>query len=300
LSQILLTGATGFIGRRLLAPGWRPLVRRPAGLAEECVGDLLDPASLARACEGVEAVVHCAGEAEASRFNDAARRVWEVNVTGTKNLLEAAGRAGVKRFVLLSSVKAMAEPGEACADEDWPAEPQTAYGRSKRAAEEVLWEASTRWGLEGVVLRLPLVYGRGNRGNLWRMADLIRRGRFPPLPEVGNRRSLVHVEDVVAAVRLVLDHPLAAGRTYFVADPKPYSSRELYDAIREALGMPPLRWAVPAAVFRFAARLSPHAAETVDKLLGSACYSPARIERELGFRARVGLQVGLREMLFPH
>jgi nucleoside-diphosphate-sugar epimerase len=160
---ILLTGATGFIGRRILAPGWRPLVRRSGGLADEYVGDLLDPASLARACEGVEAVVHCAGEAEASRFSDAAR-VWEVNVTGTKNLLEAVGRAGVKRFVLLSSVKAMAEPGNACADEDWPGEPQTAYGRSKRAAEEALWEASTRFGVEGVVLRLPLVYGRGQSG----------------------------------------------------------------------------------------------------------------------------------------
>jgi nucleoside-diphosphate-sugar epimerase len=296
LSQILLTGATGFIGRRLLAPGWRPLVRRPAGLVDECVGDLLDPASLARACEGVEALVHCAGEAEASRFSDAAR-VWEVNVTGTKNLLEAAGRAGVKRFVLLSSVKAMAEPGKACADEDWPGDPQTPYGRSKLAAEEALWEACARFRLDGVVLRMPMVYGRGNRGNLWRMAELIRRGRFPPLPEVGNRRSLVHVEDVVAAVRLVLSHPAAVGRTYIVADPKPYSSRELYDAIRAALGMPPVRWAVPAGVFRFAARLSPRAAEAVDKLLGSACYSPARIERELGFRARVGLAEGLREML---
>jgi nucleoside-diphosphate-sugar epimerase len=105
------------------------------------------------------------------------------------------------------------------------------------------------------------------------------------------------VDDVVAAVRLVLSHPAAAGRTYIVADPKPYSSRELYDAIRKALGMPPLRCAVPAGVFRFAARLSPRAAEAVDKLLGSACYSPARIERELGFRARVGLAEGLREML---
>jgi nucleoside-diphosphate-sugar epimerase len=244
----------------------------------------------------VEVVVHCAGEAEASRFNDAAR-VWEVNVTGTKHLLEAAGRAGVKRFVLLSSVKAMAEPGEVCADEDWPGEPQTAYGRSKLAAEEALWEACARFRLDGVVLRMPMVYGRGNRGNLWRMAELIRRGRFPPLPEVGNRRSLVHVDDVVAAVRLVLSHPAAVGRTYIVADPKPYSSRELYDAIRAALGMPPVRWAVPAGFFRFAARLSPRAAEAVDKLLGSACYSPARIERELGFRARVGLAEGLREML---
>jgi len=292
----LLTGATGFIGRRLLAPGWLPLVRRPVGLADECVGDLLDPASLARACEGVEAVAHCAGEVEASRFADAAQ-LWEVNVLGTQNLLEAAGHAGVRRVVLLSSVKTMAEPGRACADENWAGEPQTAYGRSKRAAEEALWEASARFGMEGVVLRLPLVYGRGNRGNLWRMAQLIRRRRFPPLPEVGNPRSLVHVDDVAAAVRLTLEHPAAAGRTYIVADPQPYSSRELYDAIRDALGMAPVRWALPAAVFRFAARFSSRAEEIVDKLLGSACYSPARIERELGFRARVGLADGLREML---
>ena len=94
----LITGATGFIGRRLVAPGDRALVRRPAGFVHEVVGDLEDAGVLARACAGVETVFHCAGIAEAAAHADPDRH-WRINFEGTKNLLEAAGRAGVRRFV---------------------------------------------------------------------------------------------------------------------------------------------------------------------------------------------------------
>lgn len=348
-SHILITGASGFIGRRLaisvardglkvralvrqcgphrqaLTPGPSPRGRGelpsppsplpggegsmpspPAALPEGeggavawewAVGDLLDPATLVAACEGVETVFHCAGIAEASGGVDQAL-LWRVNVEGTRNLLEAAGRAGVRRFVFLSSVKAMAEPGEACADEDWPGEPASPYGRAKRAAENLVLEAGARFGMHVVNLRLALVYGEGNRGNLWKLAQLIRRLPFLHLPDVANRRSLVHVEDVVAAMRLVAERPEANGRTYIVADPRRYSTREIENAIRAALalaGVPGLT--MPAWVLRAAGRLHPRLDEMVDRLLGSACYSPARIEQELGWRARVGLTEGMREML---
>ncbi|WIM05138.1 MAG: NAD-dependent epimerase/dehydratase family protein [Candidatus Nitricoxidivorans perseverans] len=295
-SAMLVTGATGFIGHRLLRPGDRALVREAGALPDEVVGDLLDPPTLSTVCEGIDTVFHCAGYAHAFASSDPDAH-WRINCEGTRNLLEAAGEAGVKRFVFLSSVKAMAEPGDACIDEDWPGEPVTPYGRAKRAAEDAVLEAGAKYGMHVVNLRLAMVYGRGGRGNLERMARGIRAGWFPPLPETGNRRSLVHVDDVVAAMRLVAERPEANGRTYIVADPAAYSGREIYDAIRVALRKPTLRWSVPAGVFRAAGRLNGRAGEIVDRLLGSACYSPARIGRELGWRARVSLAEGVREML---
>jgi nucleoside-diphosphate-sugar epimerase len=127
------------------------------------------------------------------------------------------------------------------------------------------------------------------------------------LPETGNHRSLVHVDDVVAAMRLVAGDERAAGRTYIVAAPEAPSGRELYDALRKALGMSPCAWEVPASVLRMGAwlgdglealarRRMPLDSEVLERLLGSAWYSPARIERELGWRARVSLAEGLREM----
>lgn len=308
----LVTGASGFVGGRLLAAlgregDVRALVRRVDAMPGAAVGDLLDPASLRAACEGVECVFHCAGYAHAFSSSDPDTH-WRVNFEGTRNLANAAGQAGVKRFVFLSSVKAMAEPDEECVDEDWPGEPTTPYGRAKRAAEEVVLEAGAKYGMHVASLRLAMVYGRGGRGNLERMARGIRAGWFPPLPETGNRRSLVHVDDVVAAMRLAAQAPAANGRTYIVADPKSYSGREIYDAIRRVLGKPPARWRAPAALLRSGGRLGdglgklagrtlPLNSEVTERLLGSACYSPARIERELGWRAGIGLDAGVREML---
>jgi len=292
----LVTGAGGFIGRHLAQPNDRLLMRVECSRPDVVGGDLLDPASLVAACEDIETIFHCAGYAHASPSSDADVH-WQINYKGTRNLVEAAGLKGVKRFVFLSSVKAMAEPGEECIGEDWPGEPATPYGRAKRAAEEAVLEAGAKYGMHVVNLRLAMVYGRGGHGNLERMARAVRAGWFPPLPETNGRRSLVHVDDVVAAMRLVADAPAANGRTYIVADPMAYSGREIYDAIRAALGLPPARWRVPVGALRAAARLNDRLAEIVERLVGSACYSPARIERELGFRARVDLASGLREML---
>lgn len=302
----LVTGASGFIGRRLHAPGDRGLMRR-AVAPGDVAGDLLDPASLRAACAGVDTVLHCAGHAHAFSSSDPDIH-WRVNFEGTRNLVNAAGEAGVRCFVFLSSVKAMAEPGEECIDEDWPGEPDSAYGRAKRAAEGVVLEAGKKYDMHVVNLRLAMVYGRGGRGNLERMARGIRAGWFPRLPDTGNRRSLVHVNDVVAAIRFVAEAPTANGQTYIVADPRPYSGREIFDAIR---GVPPrltFHWGLPAAALRIGAtagdvlgrlagRPMPVNSEVVERLLGSACYSPARIERELGWRARVALADGIHEML---
>jgi len=311
----LITGGNGFIGSRLAkefsAQGvtCRMVGRKQCQGERMLVADLADKGALASACIGVDQVFHCAGYAHAfsSLSKDDTALHWKVNFEGTLNLLEAAGKAGVSRFVFLSSVKAVADPGQLCVDEDYAGQPETAYGQAKLAAEKAVLEAGKRYGMHVVNLRLAMVYGSGGRGNLERMGRLVRRGLFPPLPETGNHRSLVHVGDVVAAMRLVADDDRASGGTYIVAAPEAPSGRQLYDALRDALGLAPCSWSIPENVLRMAARAGdglealthrrlPLDSEVLDRLLGSAWYSPARIERELGWRARVSLADGLREM----
>ncbi|EKD99329.1 MAG: hypothetical protein ACD_23C00013G0003 [uncultured bacterium] len=168
--------------------------------------------------------------------------------------------------------------------------------------------AGQRYGMHVVNLRLAMVYGAGGRGNLERMGRLVGRRVFPPLPETGNHRSLVHVDDVVSAMRLVAEDERAAGRTYIIASPEAPSGRVLFNALRAAQGLSPCTWSMPALVLHSAALLGdglealvrrrvPLNGEVVERLLGSAWYSPLRIERELGWRAKVSLADGLSEML---
>lgn len=103
---------------------------------------------------------------------------------GTRALLNDAIRAGMRRFVFVSSVKVIGEGSDCCLDDNSPVAPTTAYGRAKHEAEELMLDAGARYGMHVVVLRLPLVYGPGNKGNLSRMIEVIARDRFPPLPEV--------------------------------------------------------------------------------------------------------------------
>lgn len=320
--RVLVTGGTGFIGRHLVAAllsrgvRVRVLARNPAAIPAEwaaveiCRGELEDVASLAAACQDVDTVFHAAGYAHAwaDDSEQAETRHWRVNAEGTRRCAQAAGAAGVSCFVFLSSVKAMGDPGERCVDESWALPPATPYGKAKRAAETWALEAGQHYGMRVVNLRLTLVYGPGGRGNLERMAAAIRGGWFPPLPEVGNRRSLVHVADVAQAALLAAEQPAADGRTYIVTDGQYYSSRELYDLIRRGLGKAPTRLAVPAAALRALAKTGDllhrlgrrrvgFDSEALAKLLGWACYRCDRIQQELGYRPRWTLAEGLPDLL---
>ena len=161
-----------------------------------------------------------------------------------------------------------------------------------------------------VNLRLAMVYGRGGRGNLERMAKAIRAGWFPPLPDTQNRRSVVHISDVTAAIQLVASDPRAAGQTFIVADQNLYSGKQIYDAIREVLGLAKVSWALSEPLYRTIGKLgdcaesllnrhSPVNSALIERLLGSECYSAALIERALGWRAKMSLPDGLREMINP-
>lgn len=321
--RTLVTGATGFIGQRLvraLCEAGTPvkiLSRRdtatelrdlcPGGDVVSMIADLTETKSLARICEGVDTVLHLAGYAHADDAS-AAMIHRAVTVDGTKALLAAAARAGVARFVFVSSVKAMGEGSAECLNEDAFTQPTTVYGRAKLEAEQLVLAAGRDCRMHVAVLRLPLVYGAGHKGNIPRMLAAIDRGWFLPLPDTYNKRSMVWVDDAVQAILVVARRSEANGKTYIVTDGQEYSTRRIYTAIYAALQKPIPRWWVPLpllkalggigdAIGRLRHRHFMFDSLALEKLVGSACYDGRKIQQELGYRPRAQLETVLPEIV---
>jgi nucleoside-diphosphate-sugar epimerase len=169
-------------------------------------------------------------------------------------------------------------------------------------------QAGLKTGLHVCVLRLPMVYGLGLGGNLYRMIDAIARKRFPPWPQVLNRRSAVHVEDAINAAILVATDSRAAGETYLVTDDVEYSTRWIYEQISLALGWPIPTWTLPFCCWRLAARIGtlgerltsrpmPLNTTALSKLAGDAWYSSRKIRDTLSFTSRHHLGTEIPSMV---
>jgi UDP-glucose 4-epimerase len=276
---IALTGATGFIGRHLLrelpARGYRVrvLLRRPAdvppGASSAVVGDIAAPQNMAAALRGVDVIIHSAGLAHAmsGRPEDDYRAI---NTEATVALARAAERAGIKRFVFLSSIRAQSGPtAEGVLTEEQEPQPTDPYGRSKLAAEQGLAELGIDW----VALRPVLVYGPGVKGNMAALLDLAR-SRFPlPFGGLKAQRSILGVDNLVSAVDTVLKLEGPVRRPFIVADPEPMTVGGMVAALREGLGRGPGLLPVPAALLGAAARAVGRG-EAFDRVSGSLVASP--------------------------
>jgi len=311
----LVTGANGDIGRRLCSVLQEHSYRVVAGLRRETEGpwdrqihfDLADEAISPSGLRGISCVFHLAGKVQAlGEIHENDREYHKVNTEGTRKLLEASKQAGVRRFVLFSSVKAINEGGEAIFDETVECQPETPYGQSKLEAERLMLGCG--YVPEPVVLRLSMVYGLPRKGNLPRMIEAVAKGHFPPLPEVGNKRSMVHVEDVVQAALLAAEKSAAVGQTYIVTDRQACSTRQMYEWVCEALDKPVPAWTIPIGVLKVLAKVGDGIgwvrgrrflfdSDALDKLIGSACYSSEKIQRELGFRPTWDLRSALPEIV---
>jgi nucleoside-diphosphate-sugar epimerase len=279
---IALTGATGFIGQWLLRElpkrGYRlrVLLRRPSATpieaASAVVGDLARPQNMAAALADVGAVIHTAGIAHTmSGVPQDDYRI--LNTEATIGLARAAQRAGVKRFVFLSSIRAQCGPTAAeVLTEDVPANPTDAYGQSKLAAEQGLAALDLDW----VALRLVLVYGVGVKGN---MAQLVRlaRSRYPlPLGALTARRSLLALDNMTAAVDAVLAAARPLRRPLIVADPEALTVPDMIAAMRRGLGRRPSLIPVPPRLLEAALRAVGRA-EVFQRLAGSLVAEPAAL-----------------------
>ncbi len=298
---VALTGATGFIGQHLLRElpkrGYRlrVLLRRPIEepipAASAVVGDLARPRNMAAALEGVDAVIHSAGVAHAmSGLPEADYR--QLNTEATINLAQSAHRAGAKRFVFLSSIRAQSGPAATqVLTEEAPPTPSDAYGRSKLAAERGLAELAIDW----VALRPVLVYGPGVKGN---MAELMRLARLPyplPLGSLKGRRSLLGVDNLVEAVDVALKAPGPLRRPFIVADPTPLRVAEMIAAMRAGLGRRPFILPLPAFVFDAVCRAAGRR-DVYERLAGSLVADASAFTR-LGWSPASATPAGLAALM---
>ena len=303
--EILVTGANGFIGRALcdaLASSGRQVRRalraQQPGLPDAiATGEIGSETDWRAALEGVRCVVHLAARTHVLRDTaaDSLVEYRRINLAGTERLARSAAAQGVQRLVFLSSVKVNGERTETrpYTEEDAP-RPEDAYGVSKWEAEQALARAAAENRLEVVVLRSPLVYGPGVKGNFLRLMNLVVRGAPLPLGAVDNRRSLIYVGNLSDAIVTAIDAPRAAGRTYLVADGEDVSTPDLVRALARALGVKARLPPFPLAALRLAAAIAGRRAELA-RLTGSLQVDSSRIRRELDWRPRCGLAQGLAE-----
>ena len=302
--RVLVTGATGLVGTATCATlaqadyGVRRALRRQTIAARDdvVVGDIDGETRWDAALDGVTSVVHLAARTHAMTRSDTdAAEYRRVNVEGTRRLAEDAARHGVRRFVFLSSIKVNGEatPDRPFGEHDAP-QPQDAYGKTKREAEDVLAAIGRTHAMEVVVLRSPLVYGPGVKGNFERLMRYVAAGIPLPLASVDNRRSLIYVGNLAHAILACLQKPQAAGRTYLVSDGHDLSTPDLMTAIAHALHVKPRLFSCPVGLIRMTAGWFGKSAE-VARLTQSLSADTTRITAELGWAPPYSVGEGLRE-----
>ena len=310
---MLVTGATGFLGGHVCAAlaargvAVRGLVRRagarlPGGAVSALARGLDDIGALREALRGAEGVVHLAARVHVPSDRGGEAAFHAVNVEGTRTLLSEAIAAGVRAFVFVSSVKAVGERSEEPWDETTPPAPLDAYGRSKLEAETIIRSLAQRHGIHAPILRLPLVYGPGMKGNALRLFRLVDRGWPLPLGSVRNRRSLLFTGNLVAAVLATLESP-SGSETFFVTDAEAPSTPDLVTAIAHALGRPPRMLPFPTSLLRALGRAGdlvartrpfPLTTEAVERLATSLVVDGSRLVLATGYTRPYTLTEGMR------
>ncbi len=302
---ILVTGATGFVGRalcgELVARGHhvRAALRRdvdlPTGCERRVVGEIGPETDWRGALDGIDAVAHLAARVHVMRETaaDPLAAFRRTNVDGTLRLAQSAAQAGVRRFVFLSSVKILGDASPAGPlIESSPAKPRDPYGVSKWEAEQGLAQVARESAMEIVILRPPLVYGPGVKGNFRALGRFLDRGVPLPLGAIRNRRSLLYLGNLVEAIDLCLSHDAAAGKTYLIRDGEDLSTPDLARRLAAALGSRARLFPVPGAVLRLAAGCHGRKAEA-ERLLGSLTVDERQIRQELGWRPRFTVEQGV-------
>ena len=308
--KVLVTGATGFLGAHtvaaLAAAGHevyalrRDLSKLSALEAHPVLADLRDSVAVARACEGMEAVVHTGALSAAwGRLED----FTAVNVAGTQHVLEGCVQHGVKRLVHISSPAVIfdgLDQVNAPDDAPYPIRFSSHYALTKKLAEDAIRAAP----VNAVILRPKAIYGPGDRSLLPRLVAAAKTGRLPQIGDGQNTVELTYVSDVVNAILLALEHDTARGLPYTITGGEPV---RLWDAIRTVLTglglsskLPvlPLRVALPLAKgMEFVAGLTGREPRltryTVELLARTQTYDTSRAGTELGYMPKVSLEDGL-------
>jgi len=309
LSQsMLVTGATGFVGRSLCSRlrddgffvrGTQRNLESHLSLLQGIEPVLIDPlgpnTSWGASLDGIDTIIHLA--ARVHIMNDPSKDPLSefryVNVEGTSKLARDAVKSGVKRFVYISSIKVNGEKSSRGYAQDSLAQPSDPYAISKWEAEQALRRIENETGLEVVVIRPTLVYGPGVKANFLNMMKTIQLGVPLPLASIKNKRSLIFIGNLVDAIVACSVQPEAAGKTYLVSDDEDISTPDLIRRIAKTLGQPARLFPMPLSLLRLAGRLAGKSNE-VSRLTGSLTVDIVKIKQELGWVPPCSLDESLR------
>ena len=309
--SFLVTGASGFLGRTILAEllaAGLPIWGTDVGAKLEGCGiqyqraDITSAKGLRDVVAGAGVVIHAAGLAHIfSPEKESIERFHQINCLGTENVARAAAQAGVSHFIFISSVSVYGPYTNGVYDEKTACAPVGAYAQSKYEGELRAIEIAKHTSMALTILRLATLYGEEDPGNINRLMRSIDRGRFVWIGDGNNRKSLLYKGDAARACRMVATSPASGIRVFNVSGP-PCTMREIVDTLARHLGRQPLPARVPGSVAlvlsRWASLLPVRKFEslraTIRKWLAEDVYDTTRSEKEFGFKPEVGIEEGLR------
>ena len=312
MKKICITGANGFIGKNLCeslkAPNnhIRGFVRtmdldnNSSETEHISVGDISSKTNWKDHLNGFDCIIHCAGLThQMSSIKDI--NVYNlVNIDGTKRLAEHAVEAGIKRLVFLSSVKVNGESTDQITKQKFShkdnSNPKDSYAISKLEAEKALWEISSRTGLEMVVVRLPLVYGYGVKGNLARLIKLVKSGIPLPLGLIKNQRSMIGIDNLIDLLIRCIDHPEANGKTFLASDGEDLSTPELIKLIASSMGIKANLFPLPISMLKFLGSVFGKS-EEINRLVGSLRIDNSYTKEILNWKPPLSIEEGIRRMV---
>lgn len=311
---VLVTGANGFIGsalmKRLAVDNrfiGRGAIRFQANTPNPPDEYLYTPAlgkkgDWSEALQGIRFIVHTAARVQhmPNISTDQLMEYRRINVEGTLHLARQAAYAGVKRFVFLSSIKVNGESTNnrpAFTSKDDPA-PQDAYGISKLEAEQALWALATEKRMEVVIIRPPLVYGPGVKGNFSLMMNWVRRGLPLPLGSINNRRSLVALDNLVDLIITCLDHPAAANQVFLAGDNEDLSTAELLCRLGNILERPAKLLSIPPGLLMMTAAILGKQ-DMAQRLLCSLQVDVSKTRELLDWSPLISVDQGLKKAASP-
>lgn len=304
--SVLVTGANGFIGNAVASSIEAAGMKVRRAIRQKCADptawqspDLDEIADWSEGLQGVNYVIHCSARVHQMQdsASDPLSEFRKVNTAGTLALAEQAARAGVSRFVFLSSCKVNGEQTTKGNPfrEEIQSPPQDPYGLSKYEAESGLLEISAKTGMEVVILRLPLVYGPEVKANFALLMKIITLGVPLPFATVDNRRSLLSLDNLCDFILTVITHPAAADEVFMVADAPAVSTSELIRMIAEAKGKPALLFPFPIPLLKGIASIAGKR-HAIDRLVGSLELDTHKANTLLGWHPPFKTREALKKM----
>lgn len=313
MKKICVTGASGFVGSSIcktLGLLEKPTIGFVRKLYPFLQNNKVEYVSIGDICldinwkdhfYGNDFIIHCAGIAHNSNRNDNQDIYRQTNVESTKRIAEHAVEAGIKRLIFLSSVKVYGESKLSDSNRkiisinDTP-NPQDAYAKSKFEAENILLEISAKTNLEVVIIRLPLVYGHGVKGNLAKLINIIRSGIPLPFSQVKNQRSMIGIDNLVDMIQVCIEHPNAAGKIFLVSDDNDLSTRQLIEYISSSMGNSANLFPIPISILKLVGRLTGKESE-IHRLIGSLQVDIGQTCKILNWKPTISVEEGIKRMI---